>query len=592
MAEEGHLASGMPPTSFMIDKSPYTIAAHATNIPEDTILYSNKLVPSTDDNTGAALAPSMEHADGIALAQSSDNTNIEPSTAVNFLVTPTRRSSSHLIRSSFIPEVEASLKPAVGMTFDTLADVEKFYKDYAHDHAGFSVRIGQHRKEDKEILTKYFYCSREGYRKNNDKKDDDQSGLKGKKRKTHNVMETRCGCQAHIYVTRGRDKKYKIASMVEQHNHGLVSPNHRHLLRSNRRVTDRVKGAAFLANEKIDSYVWLFKTFLEAMGGRAPHLIVIDECAIMKAAIGQILSETTHRLCMWHIMEKVHENISPSLRADEDFWNKLHTCVWDSETIEEFESRWNSMIVEFQLVGNKWFGTRFLIRESWIPVYFINIPLAGILRTTSRSESANSFFNRFIHRKLSFVEFWLRFDTALEYQRQEELKQDHKSLHTTPKLMTPWAMEKQCSMIYTHEIFDKFQKQIVASRDYCFIQEIIERDEIKLVTIGSTSKKERLVHFNESGMIGRCTCKLFESHGIPCRHIMQVLRSEKLIELPETVIFDDEGNLLEDVPADPVEVGPRKKVSNARNKFEDLIQKAKSSDEGMDFLTSSLACQI
>jgi hypothetical protein len=59
-----------------------------------------------------------------------------------------------------------------------------------------------------------------------------------------------------------------------------------------------------------------------------------------------------------------------------------------------------------------------------------------------------------------------------------------------------------------------------------------------------------------------------------------------------TVIFDDEGNLLEDVPADPVEVGPRKKVSNARNKFEDLIQKAKSSDEGMDFLTSSLACQI
>ncbi|XP_025808745.1 protein FAR1-RELATED SEQUENCE 5-like isoform X4 [Panicum hallii] len=481
---------------------------------QDAIAMAEEGHLASDDNTGAALAPSMEHADGIALAQSSDNTNIEPSTAVNFLVTPTRRSSSHLIRSSFIPEVEASLKPAVGMTFDTLADVEKFYKDYAHDHAGFSVRIGQHRKEDKEILTKYFYCSREGYRKNNDKKDDDQSGLKGKKRKTRNVMETRCGCQAHIYVTRGPDKKYKIASMVEQHNHGVVSPNHRHLLRSNRHVTDRVK--AFLANEKIDSYVWLFKTFLEAMGGRAPHLIVTDECASMKAAIGQILPETTHRLCMWHIMEKVHENISPSLRADEDFWNKLHTCVWDSETIEEFESRWNSMIVEFQLVGNKWFGTRFLIRESWIPVYFIDIPLAGILRTTSRSESANSFFNRFIHQKLSFVEFWLRFDTALEYQRQEELKQDHKSLHTTPKLMTPWAMEKQCSMIYTHEIFDKFQKQIVASRDHCFIQGIIERDEIKLVTIGSTSKKERLVHFNKSGMIGRCTCKLFESHGIPC----------------------------------------------------------------------------
>jgi len=105
---------------------------------------------------------------------------------------------------------------------------------------------------------------------------------------------------------------------------------------------------------------------------------------------------------------------------------------------------------------NDWFSNRFAIRESWIPVYFLDIPLAGMLRTTSRSKSANSFFNRFIHRKLTFVEFWLKFDTALECQRQEELKADNASLHSTPKLMTPWAMEKQCRGIYTHEVFSKF----------------------------------------------------------------------------------------------------------------------------------------
>jgi hypothetical protein len=72
----------------------------------------------------------------------------------------------------------------------------------------------------------------------------------------------------------------------------------------------------------------------------------------------------------------------------------------------------------------------------------MDIPLTGVLRTTSRSESATSFVNRFIHRKLSFIEFWLRFDTALECQRQEELKANNKSIHTTPKLMALWAMEK------------------------------------------------------------------------------------------------------------------------------------------------------
>jgi hypothetical protein len=127
--------------------------------------------------------------------------------------------------------------------------------------------------------------------------------------------------------------------------------------------------------------------------------------------------------------------------------------------------------------------------------------------------------------------------------------------------------------------------------------------------------------------MARCSCKLFESHGVPCRHIIQVLRAEKLIELPDhyimirwqkrckrfvfymplcncdmfyssdilipffcrAVFFDDDGNILEDVPADPVEVAMRKKKSDARNMFEDLIHMAKQSNEGMDFLTSSLS---
>ena len=38
-----------------------------------------------------------------------------------------------------------------------------------------------------------------------------------------------------------------------------------------------------------------------------------------------------------------------------------------------------------------------------------------------------------------------------------------------------------------------------------------------------------------------------------------------------------------------MEVALRKKISESRNKFEDLIQMAKSSEQGMDFLYSSLS---
>jgi hypothetical protein len=148
---------------------------------------------------------------------------------------------------------------------------------------------------------------------------------------------------------------------------------------------------AFLANEKIKSYVWLFNTFFKAMGGALPHLIITDEEESMKVVITKILPDTTHRLCLWHIMDKVPEKVGPSLREDQDFWDRLNLCVWGFETREELESNWSSFINDFQVGGNEWFSTRYLICASWILAYFMDIPLAGVLRTTSRSESENSF---------------------------------------------------------------------------------------------------------------------------------------------------------------------------------------------------------
>ena len=102
--------------------------------------------------------------------------------------------------------------------------------------------------------------------------------------------------------------------------------------------------------------------------------------------------------------------------------------------------------------------------------------------------------------------------------------------------MTPWAMEKQCSMIYTHEVFSKFHEQILVARDHYIIQGISECADIKCFTISSQTRKDRLVQMNNSNMFGRCSCKLYESYGIPCRHIIQVLRAEKQNEIPSIYI--------------------------------------------------------
>lgn len=51
-------------------------------------------------------------------------------------------------------------------------------------------------------------------------------------------------------------------------------------------------------------------------------------------------------------------------------------------------------------------------------------------------------------------------------------------------------------------------------------------------------------------------------------------------------MYDEEGNLLEENPLDANEAERRRKMAVVRNKVESIIQQAKSSKEGMDFLVS------
>uniref|UniRef100_A0A2N9GL14 Uncharacterized protein n=1 Tax=Fagus sylvatica TaxID=28930 RepID=A0A2N9GL14_FAGSY len=69
-------------------------------------------------------------------------------------------------------------------------------------------------------------------------------------------------------------------------------------------------GCALLVNETVESYTWLLKTWLEAMLGRAPSTIITDDDKAMGKAIATILPNTTHRLCMWHILQKVPEHLA------------------------------------------------------------------------------------------------------------------------------------------------------------------------------------------------------------------------------------------------------------------------------------------
>jgi len=94
----------------------------------------------------------------------------------------------------------------------------------------------------------------------------------------------------------------------------------------------------------------------------------------------------------------------------------------------------------------------------------------------------------------------------------------------------------------------------------CEVGEKKEIDEGFLITIADSSRKDRnsrQVIYNPSNYIAHYSCKMFECEGIPCRHILCILKA-KLNKLPQYYIlsrwtkmahtkpiFDVDGNVLE-----------------------------------------------
>ncbi|GJV20197.1 FAR1-related sequence 5-like protein [Tanacetum coccineum] len=241
--------------------------------------------------------------------------------------------------------------------------------------------------------------------------------------------------------------------------------------------------AGLLKNETTKSYIWLLKAFIKAFG-KAPSIVVTDQDGAMRNAIEAEFAGSKHRLCMWHITQKLPAKICAKIYDETDFKEKLNKIVWNMYIgPEEFEYRWGKLMEEFKLENHKWLTKMFNIRSTWIPAYFIDSPLCGLMRTTSRSESENSFFSHFTNSGLTLMNFMNCFETAMEKQRHVQERMDHKTIDTVPKLKTLLKIERHASNVYTRSLFELVQKEIFVGLFYCQIDSkcLVEGSEVCII---------------------------------------------------------------------------------------------------------------
>ncbi|XP_020272151.1 protein FAR1-RELATED SEQUENCE 5-like [Asparagus officinalis] len=219
----------------------------------------------------------------------------------------------------------------------------------------------------------------------------------------------------------------------------------------------------FLNHESVDDFVWLFNQFLASMPGGAPKMIITDQDPAMTKAFPLVLPNTFHRYCSWHILIKFSEKIDAVKYSI--YKSEFSACIWKSETPEEFDIQWESLIKKSGLEGNKWLQDQYELRSRWIPAY-VNHVFSADMSSSQRAESGHAFFKKFVSKNNSLVDFMIQFGRGLVRQRHEELMADHKDVIEKPELRINHDFLEQMVDIYTNEMYYKFEAEVCDSFNY------------------------------------------------------------------------------------------------------------------------------
>ncbi|KAJ6968195.1 hypothetical protein NC653_036211 [Populus alba x Populus x berolinensis] len=288
-------------------------------------------------------------------------------------------------------------------------------------------------------------------------------------------------------------------------------------------------GCAFLLDESKESFVWLFETFLEAMGRKQPKTIVTDENQVMVEAVKVVLLDAEHLFGVWFIRQTALKHLS-AFYSQPDFVNIFNECVSHCQNEEEFESKWDFLLKKFNLCENAWLNNLYLSRERWANVFHKKTFSAGIrcndnVNVFQNSTSDTMDLSMFVHQYLK----------AVETQRSAELNEDMRCRETT-KVLSSSAMEKQAANIYTRTIFNIFQDELIKCLSVA-IEEIASDGTNATFKLTEEGQKESIVELSCLDSNLACSCRKYESEGILCVHALKVLNARNVFRLPDQYIL-------------------------------------------------------
>nr|KAJ0213731.1 hypothetical protein LSAT_V11C400218510 [Lactuca sativa] len=220
-------------------------------------------------------------------------------------------------------------------------------------------------------------------------------------------------------------------------------------------------GAGLLSREDVSSYSWLLRVFLKEFK-KQTTLVLTNQDPALNKAVNEVFPVSSHMFCMWHITKKLP--------------NKA----------------WQSCLHEFNISNNKWMQEMYGLHRHRVPAFFKDIPMFGLMRTTSLSEDQNWSFQNNTLNDSYLLMFMMTFEGVRERQRHNQFVNDFNTSTTLPRFITSSPIELHAS---------KVQKEISDSDNTCFQMSVTSNNGVDTIIVLEKQKNISTILYNKYSYI-------------------------------------------------------------------------------------------
>ncbi|KAG6505820.1 hypothetical protein ZIOFF_038186 [Zingiber officinale] len=408
--------------------------------------------------------------------------------------------------------------PRIDMLFDSENDAYEFYNAYA-ENVGFIVRRSTLWTSKNIITRRTFVCSREGFR---EKK-------KGAKEAKCPRPETRIGCPACMTIRLTPSGKYRVTEFAPNHNHQIATVSTIHTLRAKKLRRKARVARADLTDDTVTTPE--FETeddayeFYNMYAGRLGF-------SVRRASVTVNAENAITRRMFVCSREGFREQKKGAKRVKKprpEFRTGCPACM-----VIRITPSGKYQVTEFVTYHNHQLEAS-LSTENLISQTADN----GLDRAAEMAdESAENADNKqkYLTAETDLLSFFENYEKILSEKRSAELQADFSASLNTKKSPS-MRMLKQAANAYTPAAYRMFEREFESYMD-CMLYSLGEVGTISQYNVIVDEKpKEHLVKFDSVDGSATCSCKKFEFLGIQCCHVLKVLDTRNIKEIPSQYIL-------------------------------------------------------